>query len=493
MKVVVVGAGTAGCLSALLFKQKFPNTDVTMIKSSEIGTMVVGESLTPQIHKVLADLGISIEEFIQNTNGTIKNGIRFINWGVENESWFHGFYDFVLNKREIFKDQDSVFDVYKTAIGLDNNADNINFSTELAIKNKVDTSRTDDFAIHVDSRLLANYLESVAKLRGIHVIDDKVVELFNDSNNNITGMLLESGNTIDCNFVVDCSGLKRLILKNHYNSEWVSVKHHLPATSAIACQLPMGNTIPSYTDAIAMEYGWAWKIPLQNRYGCGYVYDSSFITEDQAKNEALELWGDELEFLGSFSFEPGYFKDLWINNCLGVGISSVFFEPLEATAIANVINVLYAFLDHCFYNYINGSLPEHGDGSREFFNTVIHQGQVSLTSFLYLHYITNKTNNDFWKGFKTRHEVPDVDPYSVKKFLSEMNKSLKYDEILTPPTWRLYSWMSIYAGNELHKNSIEVDTNSSVEYNRVKDTIGEMVNLYSTHEEYLNNIMKEIR
>lgn len=485
--IVVVGGGTAGCISSLLFKHKYPDADITMIASRSIGTLGPGEGLTPIIHRVLKDLGISIETFLKETNGTIKNGVNFINWGTKQKSWFHGFYDLVQDRSNIFKDRENFFNNYKTAIALDKNIDDINFGSAISYDDRVSLTEHQDYACHIDAKKMTEFFEKVALEKGIDIVDAIVDELVPDQNNNISYIKLDNGTALKTDFVVDCTGFKRLIIGKHYGTRWIGVKEYLPATNAIACKIPITEDPHPYTEAIAMDYGWAWKIPLQNRYGCGYVYDSSFINKDEAEKELRARLGDSLEVVGAFSFEPGYYEKIWINNCLGVGISTVFFEPLEATSIANMCNMVYAFLD----NFSDKYFAEPDKDDIDYFNQIFRHGSESLTAFLYLHYLTNKTNTDFWKNFKRDHPMPEFGKYNVRLFLDSMNKDLYYEDILTPPSWRLYSWLLIYAGNELHKSEIELDKDSVEEYNRIVQQVLDKAKQETKYNKYINNIRGE--
>lgn len=506
-KLVVVGGGTAGCLSALLFKNKNPDLDVTMISSSAIGILGPGEGLTPNIHDVLDALGIPLETFIKETGGTIKNGIKFINWGTSSNSWFHGFYDIALDEKNIFSSNNknalvgktpqhsalltdsgkSFFKNYNVAVNLNKNIDEINYASQLSYLNKIDLSNKRDFALHIDSRKMVEFLEKECVSRGIKIIDAIVTEIIDDCSGNVSKLILDSNTSLDCDFVIDCTGFKRLIIGQHYGSEWISVDHFLPATNAIACKLPLNGDINPYTEAIAMDFGWAWKIPLQHRYGCGYVYDSKYINKDDAEKELRSVMGDDLEVVGSFSFKPGFFKESWIKNCLAIGISSVFFEPLEATAIANMIHRINAFLNNCYKDNIINNSHE----SRLEYNLDSVKNNESVAAFLYLHYLTNKTNTDFWKNFKNDHPVPQFTHLDIQKFLDKMGDNVYYEEILTPPSWKLYSWMSIYAGNELHKKNDVVDKDDLYVYNRIVHEILDKVNKQQSYIEYINKIKGE--
>ena len=215
MKVVVVGGGTAGCISALLFKKKFPSIDLTIVRSKEIGILGPGEGLTPSINIFLKDLGIKIDDFINNTGGTIKNGVMFNNWNQDGSSWFHGFYDFYTDKKNIIGNKEIVLNNCKTAISLGDTLDNINYLFYLSRDGKINLEDDTEYGFHIDARKLVIYLEDIAIKMGISIIDDVVVSIETDEFNNINSVCLSNEEKLNVDFVVDCSGFQKLIIRKH--------------------------------------------------------------------------------------------------------------------------------------------------------------------------------------------------------------------------------------------------------------------------------------
>ena len=252
MNIVVIGGGTAGCISALLFKKKFPSVNLTIIRSKEIGVLGPGEGLTPSINSFLSDLEISIEDFVLNTGATIKHGVMFNNWDKNRSSWFHGFYDFYNDTKNILGGKEEVMSNYKTAINNGDNLNNINYLYHLVIDKKINLEDKLEYGFHIDARKLAIYLEKIAEDMGIIILDDIIDHFIENNNNDISQIKTVSGLLIDCDFVVDCSGFKKIAIQKHYRSEWVSMSHLLPATNALACFLPADNNFYPYTDATAM-------------------------------------------------------------------------------------------------------------------------------------------------------------------------------------------------------------------------------------------------
>lgn len=473
--VVVVGGGTAGCLSALLLNKRYPKLKITMVRSKQIGVLGPGEGLTTNIHKVFKDLKINVEDVIKYTNATIKNGVVFSGWNKENKSWFHGFNN--LFDSNIFYDNHNALKLCNIAMQEHGNLDSINLNAQMSYKNKIHSINSKkEYSLHLDAKLLGDFLENEVVKKNIEIVDAIVVDTKTNSNDDIVELSLDNGTSISLDFLIDASGFSRLFLDNVYNVEWIDTSNFLPATSAIACKLPLDGKEVPYTQAIAMDYGWAWKVALQNRYGCGYVYDNKYINEDDAIKEAYEFFGKDLEIIKTFNFTPGYAKKILINNCLGIGLSTSFFEPMEATAIAGMINALYLFLDKYFYKYINNTIT---DIEIDYFNNLNERMAQSITSYLYMHYVTNKTNTNFWSEFLLKHPMPEYEYHNIKRFIEDMETNKKdFSYIMQPPSWLLYSWISLYAGNSFKVSKDSFDKNELEEYTKIVEKINNAAEQY---------------
>jgi tryptophan halogenase len=479
LKIAVVGGGAGGYLAALIFKQKYPEYEVTVVDSSKIGILGAGEGTTPVFHDTLVDLNISIQDFVKETKATIKNGIKFIGWGLEKDFYFHSFenkeieIDFLNNKNN----KNSLLS--HTIIN-DTNLDSINIQAQSSYNNSVFTEK---HAWHVDARLLAIFLNKESASRGINIIDGVVDEIFFNELNEIESLSIDK-KIFSFDFYIDSSGFKRLIIGNHYGAEWVNTSNALPCDSALAFfmydQEPM-----MHTEAIAMDYGWSWRIPLQHRFGCGYVYDSKYITKDEAIKEVKNKFGDNVEIVNHFNFNSGYYKTPLVKNCLAIGLSSSFFEPLEATAIHSSIIMCRRFIKFYFDEYIKNKNQEIANK----YNDEISTYNEDLLAFLYFHYTTNKKNTDFWKNFVTNIHFPE----KTKKYLNKINNDFFSKELFKRDDFFMFplaSWITVYAGNELYiKDNLRfwLDNLSEQEYNRIIKEIQEK-NINISLDDYVNNL-----
>jgi len=340
-KIVIVGGGTAGWLSALYLNRKFKNSKITLIESDEIGILGAGEGTTGNIVKFLNQLGISEDDMINNCEATFKTGIDFENWTEAGSSYYHPI-------------------DYKPG--------------------------GQGYAYHFNARLLAKYLKSLAIERGVIWVEGIITEPIVDETNIIIG-LKTINSTIDATFVVDCTGFKRLLIGNHYKSNWISYEDHLKVNTAIPFFLPTDSlNIRTTTKSIAMKCGWMWQIPLQSRKGCGYIFDSTEISEEDAKKEIIEFVGADVTFNKSIKFKPGSYENVWIENCVAIGLSGGFLEPLEATSIMTAILQLEVLCE-VVSDKINV----------EKYNKFVRCVNTENMIFIYYHYLTKRTDTNFWK------------------------------------------------------------------------------------------------
>lgn len=495
MKIVVVGGGTAGWLSALYSKKVYPEYDVTLIESEEIGILGAGEGSIPLLINCFDFLEIPFSDLVKNCNATVKNGIKFTNWSKQKKFFFHPFesqepfsndYNFDLNNNV---EQDiSYSHIYAHQF----NHDFEEYVWSLKISNKnlvpfVEINQLNDlnpilnfnqigyWSLHFDAKLLAEYLKKIALERGINRIEGLVKKINVDENEYIKNLELENL-SVDVDFVFDCTGFKRLIIGNFYKSKWISFSNTLPAKKAIPFFLPVDKKIPPYTEAIAMNYGWMWKIPLQNRYGCGYVFDSDFISDDEAKKEIDNYLGFEVESPKTFSFNAGCYEKIFIKNCISVGLSGGFLEPLEATSIWQ----FYRILQLLFSSY--GDIKNKDEFTKLRINEIYLKETQEIVDFLYLHYITDKDNTSFWKNFKTNNLCPEFIEYVLEKIkytpLQGLDFLGKYMIFSNPNYWYI-----------LTGNNIVDHEKIKMYYNQIKiDKTANYFNILQNQRNYINNL-----
>jgi tryptophan halogenase len=454
--IVVVGGGSAGWLTALTAKKKYPDLNVIVIESKDIGILGAGEGSTPYMPAFLETLDISFEDLVKNCDATVKNGIKFTNWNSKDDFYYHGFSftDSSLGTESLSSKFLSANPMLLSSIMLNNDVRDVDFTEMVSENNKVpfvieknkdgktlsDYKRLGYTSFHFNATKLAARFREIGVERGIQVFENTITNVSLDKDNNVTSLQLDDNSKILCDFVFDCSGFHRLIIGKTFNSKWKSYKEFLPTDSAIPFFLDMTDKIPPYTEAIAMKYGWMWKIPLQNRFGCGYVYDSSLISEAEAIKEVEDYLGFVPHYprkdKGGFSFSPGAFEEPWQNNCVAVGLAANFVEPLEATSLwVSMVELTEIFASP---DFLINNCPE----IRAEFNKIVVNMNDDILNFIYFHYMSLRKDTPFWEKFSYENA-----PEDLKKKLDAWQKRMpgKTDN---GNHWSSKSWFLVGSAQE---------------------------------------------
>lgn len=453
---VVVGGGVAGWFAALTAQRAYPNINITVVESSKIGSVGVGESTTPQIIQLFDELGISVSDLLKNTNATIKNGIKFTNWHGDGKHFFHGFgsiselsyeHSTLLNHCDVpllalqaIASGNSLDQVELSAIASENNQLKFikNGSIDPSVNKIFHFKNLGNFAIHFDADQMIKYLRSIGVNRGIGTVDSIVLGVEEDSDGYIKKILLKGG-SMKCDFVIDASGFNRLIIGKHFNSPWKSYRAHLPIKRAIPFHLPIdAEKIPPYTEAVAMKYGWMWKIPVQDRFGCGYTFDSDYISDEEAHIEIEEMVGQKVDVRKILDFDGGAYTRPWVKNCMAIGLASAFIEPLESTAIWIGIQTMKSFLAN-----IKG-LTHRSQAHIDQHNNRVNVMANEVLTFVHLHYLTERSDTRFWRDFKVKNSSPEM----ICR-LNDANRDITlFSDIMTGFTnsFTFGSWQHVGAG-----------------------------------------------
>jgi tryptophan halogenase len=375
-KIVIIGGGTAGWLTALVVNKFWKNTEITLIESSKIGILGAGEGSTPNFGYMLTILNINQIDFFNETNSTIKNGLHMQNWTGDNTNAYHM---------------------------ITGEAPDI-------------TDKMKNFAYHFDASLVAKFFKKVGIERGINWIDDGV-EKINNLNENITSVELKSGNIIDLDLIFDCSGFARLISNAIGNKEWESYSEYLLVNKAFGFFLPQENKYTinenTKTKLIAMNCGWMFKIPLQHRWGCGYVFNDNYISVENAEKEIEDYLGHKIKIQKVFDFNPGTFKRSWIGNSISMGLAYSFIEPLEATSLMTTIMQLRKLIEIDF-----------NEEYKENYNTFCYETNEQNSLFIRYHYLNEKLDTPFWKD---AYNMP-IQP-KLKKILDVNNYPIPTNDV----------------------------------------------------------------
>jgi tryptophan halogenase len=498
-KITIIGGGSAGWITALFIKKMYDvDADVTVIESDDIGILGAGEGSTPNFPGMLNFLGIDFKEFLIKTNATHKLGISFINWNGDGKTYHHPFGNYNLKynwtiKENMPKLTKYIGYLYKNntsheEVILSNRLSNANLSPLLKEIND-GAENSVDYGFHFDAHLVAKYLRKIGERRKIKRIEGVVTGFKLDNSENIKKIILKDGQKIDADFVFDCSGFNRLVLGKLYKTDWISYSDSLKVTSALTFQLPQDiGYIKPYTKSIAMKYGWMWMIPLQNRIGCGYNFDEKFTTIAEAKLEVEEFFGKKIEFNKVIPYNAGRFDKLWVKNCIAVGLSGGFAEPIEATSIFTSVNQLFSLDVPSIEKAINGdssAADEHNENAAKFMDRT--------KDFLQFHYFTKRTDTEFWKTYyKSTHKSKEL-LEKIDKWKNSIPEQLDFDK----EPFDLYNWINVglglefYDKNKFIKNLSESDYKSIEEWHSVQERyIKEIYNLSIDELECINLIKK---
>lgn len=441
--IVVLGGGTAGWLAALLVNRTYPEFTVTVVESEDIGILGAGEGTVPDFVTVLDFLGIPVAQIIKHCDGTLKLGIRFENWLGNGNHYFH---EFTNNLQDA---SDTRWPAYYQKFSNDESIKPLQLNYQLACQGltpfTVDDQCITPFALHFNARKLAVFLREVAQDRGVLRREGRMVAVKSHENTDIQALVLENAQEIPGDFFFDCSGFARLLIGKHYQTPWLSYQQHLPMDSAMPFFIPHDNTnILPQTSAIAMNSGWVWKIPVRDRYGCGYVYDSRFLDQDTALKELEEYFKVPIHSPKTFRFRAGTYENCLVRNCLAVGLSQGFIEPLEATSIWTTCLTINSLL-------VNDLINHCSSYAAEMFNARARERNQTVVDFLWLHYFKARRDTPFWAQFdKVNEPLPKI----ICRVLHWAEYGLLPNQNLDPlPTsqekmFETVSWLQVSEGME---------------------------------------------
>ena len=493
MNISVLGGGSAGWMTALLVQSYYPLASVSLIESDEIGILGAGEGTTTTFIDFLEKINVPVSALIKNCKATIKQGIRFTNWHGDGTTYFHSYIP--DGDLDPFNNQ-----VIVKQLAEGKSASDLNFTSKIAAAKKVTLTYKNNnnclfddplqsftslsrWELHFDAKLLAQYLRQIAEERGITRIEGKFTSALQNHRGDITSLILENGKKIDTDFVFDCSGFARLLLGKLYQTKWVSYEKHLPMKMAVPFFIDHDDDVYPQSDAIAMKYGWMWRAPVQGRYGAGYVFDSDYITADQALLEAEEYFGFKLTSPKTFKFNPGCFEKTLTNNCMAVGLAQSFVEPIEATAIWISYYNLKHFLGQD--GIINRTVAY-----QKRFNEQCYQRNHEVLEFVYLHYLTKRKDTPFWKEFRNKNQMVE----SLEETIDILSFN-QYDPLIEKHLYANKSWVQILDGLQLINPEICVKLLQNSDIDRIDMFRESLLTNYNnlekiclTHKDFINYI-----
>ena len=423
---------------------------INLVESSSIGTIGVGEATVPAIRRYFQSLGLDAFEVMKATNGTIKLAIEFDGWKHEGHSFMHPFGRFGLEAGPVpFHHLWNRLRVQGDPGTLDEYA----MGTQLARAGRMtlppDNPRVDfehfDWAVHFDASRFATFLRSFAEKLGVRRIDARVAEVLRDGESgHIRGIRLDSGETLDGELFIDCSGFHRLLIERTLQSGFVDWRHWLMCDRAVAlpCAAADSQAIAPYTRSRAMDAGWTWRIPLQNRVGNGYVYSSDHISDEQALTDLRgQLEGEALGEPNFVKFRAGHVRQFWIGNCVAIGLASGFLEPLESTSISLIQMGIDKLLHFWPDKPISPALAAE-------YNRLSILEFERIRDFIILHYSANgRQNGELWR-YCREMPLPETLTHKLELYRARGLIVIYNSESFFDPSWLcMYGNLGIQAGS----------------------------------------------
>ncbi|WP_140984576.1 tryptophan halogenase family protein [Asticcacaulis tiandongensis] len=482
-KVVIAGGGSAGwCAATALTRLLGPLLEVTLVESKDIGIIGVGEATVPTIRNFHHLLNIDEKEFMRATNGSIKMAIRFENWARLGDSYIHSFG--IVGKSPWMANFHHMWH-QANAEGIGGELGEYCLEHEAARAGKFQTGPNAkiNYAYHLDTALYGKYLRDLSEKAGVNRIEGTIKHVKQDAETgNITALVLETGETVEGDLFIDCTGMRGLLIEQTLKTGYDDWDHWLANDRAIALQAESTGPFMPYTEAIAHADGWRWRIPLQNRVGTGLVYSSKTLSDDDAMTrfEGL-LEGAKLTEPSFIKFRTGRRRKVWNKNVIAFGLSSGFIEPLESTNI----HLFHAGITRLVQNFPFAGIS---DAARNHFNEVTRHEVEHVRDFVIMHYkLTERDDSEYWRA---RRDMPVPDTLAERIALYRENAKLYQwnDEV-----FRIDSWLQVMHGQRLkperwhHLGRLMTIEQMTTALNGLSSNIASTVSKMPTHGDFLKS------
>jgi 2-polyprenyl-6-methoxyphenol hydroxylase-like FAD-dependent oxidoreductase len=442
--VVILGGGTAGWMTANLLHRRWAEhgTEISLIESSALGIIGVGEGSTPQLKAFFDTLGIAEAEWMPRCNATYKAGIEFAGWSDRPgyERYFHPF----PTDLDHFTQGQFFYSTRARRSGRDVPAhpDPFFIQTRIAREGRAPLAPPNfPFAVgygyHFDAHLIGAFLRDFGTARGIRHVDTKIASVELDETGDVKTLVAEDGRRFEADFFIDASGFRAAIIEGALKEPHRPFAENLFNDRAAVAPTPLPESgIQACTRSIAKSAGWIWNIPLTNRVGNGYVFSSRYIDPEAAAAELREHLGlgEEAE-VRHLQMKCGRIERSWVRNCLAVGLAQGFLEPLEATALHIVINTVESFLS------------AWEEDKRDEFNTAIARRYEGIRDYLVCHYRTaQRSDSEYWRDATKSDALSD----SLKRVITAWFTAEDLEqEVMRQDIGKFYlpmSWHCMLAG-----------------------------------------------
>jgi tryptophan halogenase len=468
--IKIVGAGTAGLVTALILKQGYPEYNIEVIQSGKIGIIGVGEGSTEHWKMFVDYCGINSLRAVRETDGAMKKGIKFENWNGDGESYFHSLSDPFWTEYQSDPTQRMLFIKSLVVSGI--KTQDVLVDTNL-VSQRDGLMATNQY--HFNTFKLNNFLKTICSEKNISVIDATIVDLSLKENGDIESVLDDTGNKHFADIFIDSTGFKR-VLSSKQDVKWVSYKKYLPMNHALAFPTDDVSDLKPYTLSRALSSGWNWRISTQERYGNGYVFCDDFIDSTKAHDEIQSVYSEKVQVAKDIKFDAGRVDKFWVNNCISVGLSASFVEPLEASSIGNTILQAFGLVKLIPLWDLDKKKAEDA------YNTKFIKCFDNIVDFVQLHYITKRNDSPFWKELPTMMVKTDF----IEQHLENFKKTLPLQMYFVSDSnmFQAANWAQVMHGLKLYDEDYIRKT--------LAETTGD--NCYnimqSMYNEYLDNVQR---
>lgn len=446
-RIVILGGGTAGWITANLMAKNWPSSQITLVASSDIGIIGVGEGSTPHLRYLFNELGLAEHLWMPQCQATYKNGIRFEHWSTRPgfEHYFHPF----ASQIDAFSAPKFIYNNTMRRKGVDIHAhpDRYYLAARLAEQRLAPINAESfpfeiGYGYHFDAAQMAAVLQRHAQNNGVTFIEGKFKEAKQHHNGAIESITIDNGQILQADLFVDCTGFNALLIEKNQGVQFKSYADNLFCDAAVAIASPTQPETGSQTISRAMSNGWAWEIPLRNRVGNGYVYSQGHLSPDDAETELRRKLGvlDADIEARHLKMRVGRRQNHWHKNVLAVGLSQGFIEPLEATAIHLTIETVKQFI---LAWQDTGFTTQHQTA----FNQLINRHFDSVRDYIVCHYKLNSRNDtEFWRANRNNQHLSTELVTVINGWLKGEDLNKIIDSLKIPGYYPPFSWHCILAG-----------------------------------------------
>ncbi|MFC3095518.1 tryptophan 7-halogenase [Alteromonas sediminis] len=490
--IAIIGGGTAGWMSAAWLQHHCDDTArILLIESDDIGTIGVGEGTTPHLSVFFDTLGIKEQTWMPACSATFKNGITFTNWTSRPTapSYFHPFPSasdrysagFFLQAVEAMRKNVPIGPTLPDSYFL---SWHLTQAAQSPRRIKTGANIPLSYAYHFDAGLLARFLREWCEQRGVIRYQGRITRVGQHENGQISAVYTNNiDSPINADFFIDCSGFRSLLAQQTLNTPFVSYADSLLNNAAIALPCEALSPLSPHTVSCAMPSGWRWQIPLQHRTGNGYVYSDSYISAEEAEQQLVQAVASKPlnQSPTHLTFRVGRLEKTWSENCLSVGLSQGFIEPLEATGLHLVLCTLSEFtaaMARCnesqqAMNTVNESISARFDGIKD---------------YIVAHYLmSDRNDSEYWRAARS------VTPSDTLQALLDCwhnggNLITKIDKLGISQYYSVISWYCLLAGYDAFTQN-KTHPRAPLQWQQLQEKLKSWQAHFLDHEEALNQFL----